>query len=1108
MDSEPRKVRCPNCRRILALKTRRQVKSLTCPACQHLFSVPPPGTASPGDQKSDAAVQPPPLPTGPVASNETFIGFISYRHTPADQKWARWLHAALETYRVPKILQMERGFPPRLGKVFRDEDELPTSGSLSDQVEQNLRLSRFLIVVCSPRTPESKWVAREIECFRDLGRGDRILPLLIEGEPEDAYPAPLRCAVVRSISADGRPVESIQEVEPLAADFRPREGRLSWKQRRFELLRIVAPLLGCGFDDLRRRDEERQRRERLRLTLIATATLLLIAAGICYGLYQGRLASLADTHRRVAERKVEEQQETVTRAEVAIGRVEAQDEVQRERARREAVSGSPTRLVETLPEWRPIDDESRQTLQAVRAKLLNDLPTVTLEDCLMAMNGDRFASQRLPDPWPLRFVLRGTLSAVQHTADETWVYLRPRNAQQLSIELGGRLPLVAAVVFKISDLVTLTADYRPGEEIDVACESRDWGQFQSQPAASAPPQRGIEESQPIHPVLAARLREFRLTVPSLIAGRHGRPTAAERPSGFFGWCLAGQGLEKTRQPATWVGPGSSRFDAITNRASVVRSPVFLWRQPAAFLGAAGVVRGRFHSLVPYASTIGPVPSTNHFLTATLETADGPIAVVVRLGQNVREAEFLDYRTGVAIDMHLTFTGSFAHQLPETFQPPASTRFTGPEPYFGQPQALMQGVMRHLVNPKQQPPLDPMTGVGVVWADGHWVQQADSASTLVLAEGPRRQLIDARDLDATPSKVRVSPAQFVGRSVEWSGKLRTISCRHGATHLLMDSAEGNFEAFVPSPNFVDQLWDCQAKDEGFGADEVVIDGIVRPVDARTARLLSFAPLVELESLEVRGRVLQSKGSAQPVDPSAVASNPLTPVSKLLRKWPSPGATASFTAYFERFDNQTRRVVLYTPNPQKNYVRQRIRLSFPDGKSVMFADYRQDDAVEVKAIIPQTPQAEMGQGVVWEFQRILRTANSRSVVDAQKGRLTPPLDFTADQELWSEWNRTQPKSLLGSIIRSVGVVGGVAKTPDGYRLTICRLFLESSKLDLDCRSSRPEDIEALTSLPAGREMVFAMRLDGGNSLSPKVSLLWIAPADDPGDRLELEVPPENR
>jgi hypothetical protein len=116
-----------------------------------------------------------------------YDAFISYRHVDRDRKWAEWLIRALESYRVPKALQ-ERGSPARLRKVFRDEDELPSSADLNDQIKRALVASRFLIVVCSAFTPRSKWVEREIQLFNELGRSDQILALLTEGEPGDSFP--------------------------------------------------------------------------------------------------------------------------------------------------------------------------------------------------------------------------------------------------------------------------------------------------------------------------------------------------------------------------------------------------------------------------------------------------------------------------------------------------------------------------------------------------------------------------------------------------------------------------------------------------------------------------------------------------------------------------------------------------------------------------------------------------------------------------------------------------------------------------------------------------------------------------------------------------------
>jgi len=229
-----------------------------------------------------------------------FDAFISYRHLEPDRSWARWLHRALETWRTPRKLVAE-GVPERLERVFRDEDELPASSSLSDSIERALRNSRFLIVVCSPRTPSSHWVRAEISRFRQWGRHDAILALLIEGEPAAAFPAELRHVEAPRV-ADGieRPGEG--DVEPLAADVRPRPGESARSLRSAARLRLLAVLLGCRFDDLVRRHEERRRRRR---TILATAALLLTAVLGVTAAYALRQRDIAESRRAEAERSAE-----------------------------------------------------------------------------------------------------------------------------------------------------------------------------------------------------------------------------------------------------------------------------------------------------------------------------------------------------------------------------------------------------------------------------------------------------------------------------------------------------------------------------------------------------------------------------------------------------------------------------------------------------------------------------------------------------------------------------------------------------------------------------------------------------------------------------------
>jgi hypothetical protein len=115
----------------------------------------------------------------PIAAYEAFI---SYRHLRRDRKWAVWLHRNLERYRTAKPL-VAAGTRARFDRVFRDNDELPASGDLTEAIRDALRRSKYLIVVCSRRTPQSQWVNAEVEYFAKLGRQRSILILLIEGEP-------------------------------------------------------------------------------------------------------------------------------------------------------------------------------------------------------------------------------------------------------------------------------------------------------------------------------------------------------------------------------------------------------------------------------------------------------------------------------------------------------------------------------------------------------------------------------------------------------------------------------------------------------------------------------------------------------------------------------------------------------------------------------------------------------------------------------------------------------------------------------------------------------------------------------------------------------------
>lgn len=202
-----------------------------------------------------------------------YDAFISYRHTELDLYVAKKLHKGLETFRVPRAVAKKSG-KKNIKRVFRDQEELPIGSDLGDNIEGALAESEFLLVICSPRTPESYWVQKEIATFIQMHDREHVLAILVEGEPDEAFPKQLL------VDENGNPVE------PLAADVRGASKSEIDKKLKSEILRLAAPLLYCSYDDLRQRHRER-RMKKLAVSMGAVAALAVAFGG--YNAYNAAL---------------------------------------------------------------------------------------------------------------------------------------------------------------------------------------------------------------------------------------------------------------------------------------------------------------------------------------------------------------------------------------------------------------------------------------------------------------------------------------------------------------------------------------------------------------------------------------------------------------------------------------------------------------------------------------------------------------------------------------------------------------------------------------------------------------------------------------------------
>jgi hypothetical protein len=160
-----------------------------------------------------------------------YYAFISYSHQ--DTYWAKWLHKKLESFSIPTNIRRQAPYlPRRIRPIFLDKTDLG-SGILQENLKRELIDSRYLIVICSRFAAKSEWVNKEIEHFIKIGRTDRIIPFIINGEPNNDDPIQ-ECfpPALRSIQGDVLGL-SLQELGKSQA-----------------LIKIVAALLSVKYDNL------------------------------------------------------------------------------------------------------------------------------------------------------------------------------------------------------------------------------------------------------------------------------------------------------------------------------------------------------------------------------------------------------------------------------------------------------------------------------------------------------------------------------------------------------------------------------------------------------------------------------------------------------------------------------------------------------------------------------------------------------------------------------------------------------------------------------------------------------------------------------------------
>lgn len=168
-----------------------------------------------------------------------YFAFISY--SSQDYKWGKRIQNKLEHYRMPTTLCSQHGWKkqPMRPVFFAPTDIQP--GGLSEELQERLKASRNLIVVCSPHSAQSEWVGREISYFHKLGRTQQIQFFIVDGIPHSGNP---KSECFNPI------IKTLELPEILGANIHERIYRLSWLNQERAYVQLITKLLGVEFDTI------------------------------------------------------------------------------------------------------------------------------------------------------------------------------------------------------------------------------------------------------------------------------------------------------------------------------------------------------------------------------------------------------------------------------------------------------------------------------------------------------------------------------------------------------------------------------------------------------------------------------------------------------------------------------------------------------------------------------------------------------------------------------------------------------------------------------------------------------------------------------------------
>ena len=195
-----------------------------------------------------------------------YFAFISYNSK--DTEWGKRVQRKLEHYRMPATLCSEHGWesPTPIKPVFFAPTDIQPGG-LTEELQERLRASRNLIVICSPNSAKSEWVGKEIEYFHQVGRTKQIHFFIVDGTPHSDNP---------DTECFNPVIDKLGLPEILGANIHERIFRWPWLNKERAYVQLISKLLGVEFDAI----WQRHKRLLIKKTIAWTVGVLLVLAAL------------------------------------------------------------------------------------------------------------------------------------------------------------------------------------------------------------------------------------------------------------------------------------------------------------------------------------------------------------------------------------------------------------------------------------------------------------------------------------------------------------------------------------------------------------------------------------------------------------------------------------------------------------------------------------------------------------------------------------------------------------------------------------------------------------------------------------------------------------